>query len=605
VERPGIPQRLVTFAASVVVIAALYLAKGVLMPLAVAVVISFLLAPLVLRLQRWRFSRGVAVMTAMLLVCAVVAGAGWLVVGQVRDVTTNLAQYEENIRFKMSALRGAVAKPVQETTEIVENLGTDLAAAVVPGEATPPIQTVRIAEPTRAPLAVLGDALGPTFQILAMAGMTVLFAFVMLLRWDDLGDRFIRLVGHGQILVTTRALAEGKGKVASYLWRLLLLNGLHGFAVWIGLALIGVPNALLWGLLAAILRFIPYVGPWIAATFPVLTALAVSPEWTQPLMAIGLFAFLELVSNNILEPWIYGNGTGISPLAILVSAMFWAWLWGPVGLVLSTPLTVCLVVMGKYVPQLRFLHWLFGDEPALSPPARLYQRLVAGDQDQAWLVVRKEAEEKPLHEVYDSIVLPVLSMAEHDRQRGSLEEADEARIEDTMRMLLEEAGDAGAASEDRRDAGAAAASPDPLRALCIPARGSADALAATMLRQVLELDGVRAEVSSTAELSGETLDRVESAGVDVVCISAVLPSGFMHVRYLCKRIAGRFPGMPIVAGMWNLRREDQEHVDRLPILEGVHVVSSLGEARTEVRQLAESVRIQRDAGVQPVARTSG
>lgn len=604
-ERTGIHPRLITFAASAIVIAALYLAKGVLIPFALAMLVSFLLAPLVLRLQRWHFSRVMAVVTAVLLVFVASSATSWLVVGQARDVTTKLSEYKQNIRIKMATLRGVVAKPFQEATRIVEDLGTDLAPAALPEAAAAPIQTVRIAEPARGPFEMLRDALSPSLDILLTAAMALLFAFVMLLRRDDLGDRFIRIVGHGQILVTTRALEEAAKKVSSYLWRLLLLNGLHGLAVGIGLTCIGVPNALLWGLLAAILRFIPYVGPWIAATFPVLTALAVFPGWSQPLLTIGLFVTLELISNNLLEPWIYGTGTGISPLAILVSALFWTWLWGPVGLVLSTPLTVCLVVMGKYVPQLQFLQLLFGDAPGLSPPARLYQRLIAGDQDQAWLVLRTELEQKPLHEVYDSVVLPALSMAEHDRQLGSVGEADEARIEETMRLLLEEAGEASADSIAAAGSTAAPELPDSLRVLCLPARGKADALAAVMLRQVLEREGVQVEVSSTAELSGETLDRLESRRVDIVCISAVLPSRFMHVRYLCKRIAGRFPRLPIVAGMWTLDLENQEFADRLPILAGVHVVVSMGEARTRVRQLAESVRIQREAGLAAVSTASG
>ena len=240
------------------------------------------------------------------------------------------------------------------------------------------------------------------------------------------------------------------------------------------------------------------------------------------------------------------------------------------------------------------------DAPGLSPPARFYQRLIAGEQDQAWLVLRTEMEKKPLHELYDSVVLPALSMAERDRQGGSLDEKDEARIEEATRLILEEAGEAHADP-------APAMVPtllDPVRVLCLPARGTADALAAVMLRQVLERDGVQVEVSSTAELSGETLDRLEDRRVDIVCISAVLPSRFMHVRYLCKRIAGRDPRLPIVAGMWTLEPETEGVPVLLPLLAGVHVVTSLCEARTRVRQLAESVRLRHEAGLGAVVAAS-
>jgi hypothetical protein len=499
----------------------------------------------------------------------------------------------------LATLRGVVAKPFQVTTNIDNDLGVDLTAEGDVPTVAAPIQTVRIAEPVRGPFEVARDALGPTINIVTTAAMALLFAFVMLLRKDDLGDRFIRVVGHGKILITTRALAEAAKKVSSYLWRLLLLNSSHGLAVGIGLACIGVPNALLWGVLAAFLRFIPYVGPWIAATFPVLTALAVSPGWQQPLLTIGLFAALELISNNVLEPWVYGTGTGISPLAILVSALFWTWLWGPVGLVLSTPLTVCLVVMGKYVPQLQFLHLLFGDAPGLSPSSRLYQRLVAGDQDQVWLVLRAEIEHKALHEIYDSVVLPALSMAESDRQRGSLDEEAEHHMEETLKLLFEEAGDLRPGSDASPDSVAPPVQVDALRVLCMPARDTADALAATMLRQVLERDGVQVEVTSIAELAAETLDLLDSRRVDMVCISAVPPSRFLHVRYLCKRIAARYPKLPIVVGMWTLDIQGQEPADSLQSLAGVHVVTLLSEARSKVQQLAASALIEREHALAP------
>jgi len=603
VERPGKP-RLITLAAILIVIAALYLAKGVLIPFVLAMLVSFLLTPLVLRLQRWHFRRVPAVVTAVLLVFVAVSATSWLVVGQVREVASSLSEYKQNIRGKLATLRGMLAKPVQSAMETVEDLGAELAPAAEPEAGAKAIQTVRIAEPVRGPFEVLRDASGPAIDILMTAAMVLLFAFVILLRRDDLGDRLIRIMGSGQILVTTRALEEAARKVSRYLWRFLLLNGLHGLAVGIGLMCIGVPNAILWGLMSAILRFIPYVGPWIAATFPVLTALAVFPGWSQPLLTIGLFALLELTSNNLLEPWLYGQGTGISPLAILGSALFWTWLWGPIGLVLSTPLTVCLLVMGKYVPQLHFLHLLFGDAPGLSPPGRLYQRLIAGDQDQAWLVLRAEMAHKALHEVYDSVVLPALSMAEHDRLRGALDEKAEARIEETMKLLIEEAGELSTGSGAGSDSTSAPALAEALRVYCIPAHGSADALAAAMLRQVLERDGAEVEVSSIAKLSAETLDMLQSRNVDIVCISAVPPSRFMHVRYLCKRIVGRFPGLPIVAGMWTLEFAVEE-ADPLPDLPGAHVVASLGEARIHVRQLGEAVRVQRRAGVPPRVAPSG
>ena len=391
-ERAGKQTRLITLAVVLVGIAVLYVARGVLIPFALAMLVSFLLAPLVVQLQRWHFNRIVAVVTAVVLVSTLSILVSWFLVAQVQDVTTNLSMYRDNIRDRTETLRGLVAEPIRKVTRLATDLGVDPPQEFAPDAATGPIQTVRIAEPARGVFQVFHDAVRSSVELMLRAAMVLLFAFMMLLRRDDLGDRFMHLVGQGKILVTTRALNEASKRVSNYLWRLLLLNGLHGLAAGIGLAYIGVPNALLWGAMAGVLRFIPYVGPWVAAAFPVLTALAVSPGWNQPLLVIGWIALLELISNNLFEPWFLGSQMGISPLALLVSALFWTWLWGPVGLVLSTPLTVCLVVMGKYVPQLKFLQLLIGDSPGLTPSGRLYQRLVAGDQDQAWLVLRTEME---------------------------------------------------------------------------------------------------------------------------------------------------------------------------------------------------------------------
>lgn len=583
------PRFFITLASCVIVIAALYLGRTVLIPLALATLVSFLLAPLVHRLQHWHFPRLAAVIAALLLVSVSAGSVTWLVAGQIGNLVTRLPEYREGIAAKVASLRDFFVEPIEQVKETAKDLSTGLSPEPAPEEPGSGIATVRVAEEPQSALEVLGGMLSPTLEILVTGAMAVLFAFVMLLSKGDLADRFMRLAGDAQIFSTTQALNEASKKVSTYLARLLLLNGLHGVVVAIGLALIGVRNPLVWGLLSTTLRFIPYVGPWIAASLPILTSLATSEGWSQPLLTIGLFAALELVSNNLLEPWIYGSGTGISPLAILVSTLFWTWLWGPVGLVLSTPLTVCLIVMGKYVPRLHFLYLLFGDAPALPPPARLYQRMIAGDQDEAWSVLEPELRRKPLHEVYDSIVLPALSMAEHDRKRGALFEDSSSRIEETLKLLLEDAGLLGIEGNGAAAAGAERAREGAF-VLCLPARGSADALAANMLANVLRRDGIEVKVAPLGGLVGESLALIESRPVDIVCVSAMPPSRFLHARVLCKRIAARHPGLPIVVGMWTAAEEFQDLMVRLAPGDGVKVVSSLEEARKLVKHLAESVR---------------
>ena len=298
----------------------------------------------------------------------------------------------------------------------------------------------------------------------------------------------------------------------------------------------------------------------------------------------------------IVEPWMYGAGTGISPLAILLSALFWSWLWGPIGLVLATPMTVCLVVMGKYIPQLHFLNLLFSDAPGLPPPARLYQRLLARDQDEAWSVVNAELGARPMHEIHDSIVLPALSMAEHDRQRGTLDEEAANQILENVRLLLDEIDDARAAAPSDADSIAPLASAD-LRVLCLPARWPVDVVAAEMLARVLVREGAKVKIAPLSELVGETLANIAHHPADIVFISAVPPSGFMHVRYICKRLAKEAPDIEIIVGMWTLDLADPELVERMPKGEHVHLVASFGEALILLRGLSTELRMRRESQV--------
>jgi predicted PurR-regulated permease PerM len=583
-ERTGRTPRLLTWIACATAVAALYFAKVVLIPIALALVIAFLLGPLVSRLQKWHFPRVLSIVAAVLLMGVITGGVGWLVMGQMSDLVAKMPEYRQRIQERVATVRTVFEKPLKEASKTMEDLGNDLAASSQSKAASEPVQTVRVAEAPRGPLETALSAIGPTLDAVLTGAIAMLLAFVVLLGKEDLRDRVIRLFGGGKVLVTTQALDEAAQKVSSYIARLLLLNGMHGTAVGVGLTILGVPNALVWGLMSALLRFIPYAGPWIAAAFPILTSLAVFEGWTQPLLVMGLFALLELVSNNVVEPWIYGKGTGVTPLAVLISTMFWTWIWGPVGLVLATPLTVCFVVMSKHMPDINFLYVLFGDAPALPPPARFYQRLLAGDQDQAWAVLQAELKDKPLHEVYDTVVLPALSLAEVDRQKGQLDAPTEMQVAESMEMLLDEADEAtfvaSAAAVESSEPGGAP------RALCVPARSMNDALASTMLKQILTRDGVRTDVVALEDMPSGVLAELERNPCDVVCISTVPPSRFIHVRYLCKRITNRFPDLPIIVGMWGGEGDAARAPEKLPIPENVQTLRKMVDAPGLVKQLA-------------------
>jgi predicted PurR-regulated permease PerM/methylmalonyl-CoA mutase cobalamin-binding subunit len=585
--------RLLAVVATLVAVAALYFARGVLIPFALAVLVSFVLAPLVACLHRWKVPRALAVFIAVLALLTVAGGAGWVIVGQARDLAARLPEYRENTRHKTWVLREIVGKPIELAASTVKDMGTDFSSPTEPSQRAPEPQAVRVVEPSPGAFQALRNLLDPVLGALSTIVMALLFAVVMLLRPEDLRDRFIRLVGNGQIYVTTQAIDDASLRVSRYLIRQLFVNCVLGVTFGLGLMLIGVPDALLWGFLLALLRFIPYVGVWLAALLPVFLSFIISDGWTQPLEAIGVFALVEMIGSFVIEPWLYGQGTGISPLAVLLSALFWSWLWGPIGLVLATPLTVCLVVMGKYVPQLSFLSLLFSDAPALPAPARLYQRLLAQDQDEAWAVVKEDVGANPPLSIIDSTVLPALALAEEDLQKGSLEAESAAQIRENVQILVDEMEDADALAAAQRPVEEIARLAG-LRVLCLPAHSETDALAATMLERQLQNAGATVDTAPLAELMGETLKNLKQHPVDVVIVSAVPPTRLMHVRYVCKRLA-KVQGLQILVGVWTLDIEAPGIADRLPTGANIRVVSTFEQAIVVARQLAVNARIVRSA----------
>jgi predicted PurR-regulated permease PerM len=585
--------RLLAIVATLVVVASLYFARGVLIPFALAVLVSFVLAPLVARLHRWKFPRALAVFVAVLALLTVAGGATWVVVGEARDLAAKLPEYRENTRHKTWLLREIVGKPIELAATTVKDMGSELSAPVDGAPRTPEAQPVRLVEPAPGALQALRDMFDPVMGALTTIVMALLFSVIMLLRPEYLRDRFIRLVGNGQIYVTTQAIDDASVRVSRYLIRQLLVNCVLGVAFGLGLMAVGVPDALLWGFLFALLRFIPYVGVWMAALLPIFLSFVISDGWSQPLEAIGVFALVELVGSFLIEPWLYGQGTGISPLAVLVSALFWSWLWGPIGLVLATPMTVCLVVMGKYVPQLSFLSLLFSDTPALPAPARLYQRLLAQDQDEAWAVVKADIGAHAPHSIIDATVLPALAMAEQDLQKGTLDPDSAAQLRENVQLLVDEMEDADALTPTQSPVDETAALVD-LRVLCLPSHSESDALTAAMLARELMSAGAAVETAPLAELMGETLKSLNLRPVDVVIISAVPPTRLMHVRYICKRLS-KLKDLEIVVGVWTLDVGAPGVSERLPAGPNIHIVSTFKEALVVARQIAGNVRIIRSA----------
>lgn len=606
---------IITMAAIAIVVGALYVAQDVLVPLALAILLSFLLAPLVTRLEKLRLPRIGAVLVVAVLCFSLLGGIGWVVWTQLADIATKLPEYRENIHNKMLAIRSSTGGTVSRTSEVLKQISSDLSAepasqpATQPAGAAPALLSdaapsradapparpvpVQVVAPPLSPWQFLRSALGPLLGPLGTTGLVIIFVLFILYQREDLRDRIIRLISHGQLNLTTQVMDEAARRVSRYLLMQLVVNVTYGVPIAIGLYVIGVPNALLWGLLATVLRFIPYVGPWVAAVMPISLAIAVSPGWGMPIATVCLFIVMELISNNVVEPLLYGASTGISPIAVIVAAVFWTWLWGATGLLLATPLTVCLAVLGKYVPQFHFLNILLGDEPVLDPGTRVYQRLLADDQEEAADVIEEYLEDQPLIDAYDRVLIPALALAEQDRHRGTLDEARLGFIQQSMREILDDLADKYKLSEVKAEEVPGAGKPErehtPTCVLCLPAHDEADEIVAMMLAQVLEMGGCRARYVPVAALASEMVDATVQSEARVVCISALPPSAVAHARYLCKRLLTRLSELTIVVGLWNTRMDVTRGVNRLRCRSSDLVATSLTQAAEQIRPLIQSM----------------
>lgn len=559
-----------------IIVTALYWAQAVLIPVALAIFITFLLSPLVTLLQRWRLPRVVAVVLTVSMAALLLSGVGYIVVRQVNHLLAELPRHTDNIRAKVKSLRELTeGGALQNVEAVTKEINRELQLDKQPGKAQhdpfsiEPVQPVVVQPETPGWFGRLPQTLAVVVEPAASGALVIVLVLFMLLNREDLRNRLIRLVGHGHITTTTQAVDETAHRVSRYLLMQLIINGTYGLAMAIGFYLIGVEYALLWGLLAGVLRYIPYVGPWISAIMPMGLSLAQTPGWTQPLLVLGWILLLELISNSIMEPWLYGQSMGVSETALLVAAAFWTFLWGPIGLVLSGPLTVVLVVLGRHVPQLEFIEVLLGDEPALSDEAAYYQRLLAHDQDEASDIVQQYAETHSVEAAFDELLIPALCMAKRDRERGILTEESERFLIDATREFVDDLGEtltqSRAAQEQSADKSWESEYHDPsnrVRILAYPARDEMDQLALEMLRQMADPVQWDIEIATTEVLSSELLSRAEE-GPEVILVGALPPGGLAHQRYVCKRLRGRFPKLRILAGRWGLRAPVERETERL------------------------------------------
>ena len=573
----------------VVVAAILYLARDVLIPLVLAILLSFLLTPAVSLLERWRLGRVPATAVVVILGFSLIGAVGWFAASQAVSLAAKLPEYRENISAKIRALRAPSEGKLGQAAEAIRDLEE---------EAAPEEPPLAVKETAATPLAALMEWTAPFAKPLGMALAVIIFTILMLLNREDMRDRLIGLIGAGRINLTTQAFGEASERVSRYLFMQLVVNAGFGIPFGIALYFIGIPNAMLWGLLATLLRFIPYAGIWIAIAIPLTLAFAISDGWSLVAWTLGVFVALELVFVYGIEPYLYGRSTGLSPIAIIAAVIFWTWLWGPVGLLLATPLTVCVAVMGRYIPEFGFLNVLLGVEPVLPPEGRLYQRLIALDDEEALDVAEEHANEHGLLALHQDVVIPALGLAEQDRHRGVIDEARERFVFDTVRKIIDEVEDRKAIKEeaqrkadegDAKSGVPAAPEPPPARAaaaLCIvAAHDEADHLAGLAFARLLPRNEFDAQVIDFPVLAGEVAEKVAACGARIVCISALPPHATIQAGYLAKRLKQRLPEVKIAVALWTAGNTEKAQV-RLRASGADEVATGVSAAVERLRQLA-------------------
>jgi predicted PurR-regulated permease PerM len=586
-------------------LAVLYFAREILIPFAFALTLTFLLAPGVALLQKIHTGRIVAVLTTVLVSIAVAGSAGWIIATQLVDVANQLPFYRQNIQAKIEAFHNPIAGQLGHATESVKEVVREISSPDAPAPSA--IPQSRNKKPSNAPSAPVSpipvrmvppltsgwkellDLGTPVLAPLGRAGMVVIFTVFMLLKREDLRNRLLRLAGIGQLNLMTQALDDAAGRVSRYILMQFLVNAGFGVLFGFGLYLIGVPYPALWGALAAILRIVPYVGTLVAATLPIALSLAVFDGWLKPLSVFSLVSGLELIVANFVEPMLYGAHVGISSLALLVTTVFWTVLWGPAGLILSTPLTVCAVVLGRYVPQLSFLHILLGDEPALAAEAQIYQRLLAMDQLEAQTIADQFLKGRPLVELYDSVLIPALAMAEQDRHKGAIDAAREEFLFLSMNEMIAEFSEyqmAETFSAEDAERIPDAAEHRNGRIFCVPAHDRADEITAAMLAQLLEKRGLAVLSFPIGGPSpADWMPLIEPDNSDVVCISALPPYAFAPARAMCKQIRERFPKVNVVVCVWGFSGDTDKARARFERTPPDRLVTSLAEAVQHIQEL--------------------
>jgi predicted PurR-regulated permease PerM len=604
---------------AVIIISMLYFGRDIFVPVALAILLSFVLAPLVGLLQRIHVPRGLAVVSVVVVAFMLIFAMGSLLATQLTQLAGDLPRYQSTISEKIQSFRDTKAGrgTLERASDMLKDLSKELdkpkdapstraPGSIVGSNPSAPPVPVEVRQPDPGALESLRTLISPLIHPLATTGIIIIFVIFILIQREDLRNRLIRLAGSSDLQRTTAALDDAASRLSKLFLTQLILNGAFGVVIGTGLWFIGIPSAILWGILAAALRFVPYIGAVIAAAFPLALAVAIDPGWSMLLWTLALFLVVEPLVGHVVEPMVYGHSTGLSPVAVVASATFWTALWGPIGLVLATPLTVCLVVLGRHVERLEFLDVMFGDRPALSPPEIFYQRMLAGDPTEAAEKAEEFLKERSLASYYDEVALKGLQLAQADAERNALDQERLTKIRDAVSEFASDLSDQDerpqAKGNSTTDAEASSAvesveenaanehlpfvrretlPPDwqgehPV--LCVAGRSLIDEAAAIMLAQLSTEHGLAARVEGAASLSTTNIFRLDTTGVAVVCLVYLNADSPAHMRYSVRRLRRKLPKATIILGCW-VKAIDPAALESLR--EGAkadRVATSIGEA---------------------------
>ena len=594
-DQPSSLAGMLTFLILALIVAALYFGREVLVPLALAVLLSFLLAPAVHWLRHFRVGRVAAVAVTVLVAFLAIFAFAAVVTEEISLLGPELPEYRHNLELKLRALPKAI--PLQRlagalhqaTAELKQSEAPAAKPAAAPGpspanvtaEPAKPLP-VEIVPPEPTPLEIAETVIGPMLQPLAMAGLVIVLVIFVLLNREELRDRVIRLAGGGDLHRTTEAMNEAAHRVSRYLLSQLSVNAVEGALIGVGLVIIGIPNAALWGILVALLRFIPYLGIVIAACFPMALAIAIDPGWWLLAWTAILFVTVELVVANIVEPWLYAGSTGLSSIAVIIAAVFWTWLWGPIGLLLSTPLTACLLVLGRHVPQLQFLDVMLGSDPVLTPDETFYQRLLADDPEEATEQAELFVKERPLEEFFEEVALPVLARAQADSDRGVLPPERRATVKEAFAKILENLFDDAVIDDNSPTEGGTVGPAESGFVVCMAGRNELDEAAAMLLAGLLRARGHNAYVFAADSPAALGSRRVTLRDAEIVCVALVSTSSPARARHLVRRLRRRVPRARIVLGFWGLHGGDVAADEARTATSADAVVTSLAEAIADI-----------------------